>query len=65
MGEGRDFGEDFALVVLDREQASAANGHRARRPSPSRWPLRWSWIFIVGASLALWTGIIALARAVF
>jgi hypothetical protein len=63
MGVGWDFGEDFALVVLDRAQADAADRGRGRRPAASRWPLRWSWLLIVLASLALWAGVIALVRA--
>jgi hypothetical protein len=63
MSVGWNFGEDFALVVLDREQAVAADRVRARRPAPSRWPLRWSRLLILFASLALWAGVIALVRA--
>jgi hypothetical protein len=65
MGVGRNFREDFALVVLDREQAVAADRSRARRSASSRWPLRWSWLLILMSSLALWAGLIALMRVLF
>jgi hypothetical protein len=62
---GLGFGEVTALVALERQPGDSAGPARRRRSARSRWPLRWTWLLIVAASVALWAAIFAVFAALF